>query len=196
MKELNMNEIKRIELDVLLNVADFCEKNGLTYFLAYGTLIGSIRHKGFIPWDDDIDIMMPREDYNRFMQIFNDEMKETPYFAVNPCSNQSSQSFVKVGNKNTIKLEPEYSYKGAMIDIDVFPIDGMPANEAEYDGWYKKMYQIYTAYFYQKLKIKSIKGCREKLKVLIKKVLWGCYFSQGRFLKMAMKEFMYRRKNK
>ena len=188
MRELTNEEIKSLELDVLLNVASFCEKHNLTYFLAYGTLIGAIRHKGFIPWDDDIDIMMPREDYNRLIEIFNKEMGETPYLAIDPWGEGASQSFLKIGNKNTMKVEPEYEYKGAMIDIDVFPIDGMPEDAEEYDAWYKKMYRFYTAHFYQRLQLKTIKNYRELIKILMKKALWGCYFSRKRFLKKTAKE--------
>lgn len=66
MKQMTLEELKTAELDILTDVAEFCDKNGLKYFLAYGTLIGAVRHKGFIPWDDDIDIWMPRDDYNKF----------------------------------------------------------------------------------------------------------------------------------
>ena len=59
-RELSLEEIKGIQLDILSQVANYCDRNGLRYFLAYGTLLGAVRHKGYIPWDDDIDIMMPR----------------------------------------------------------------------------------------------------------------------------------------
>ena len=62
MEKLSLEECKKISLDILIDIADFCEKNGITYFLSVGTLLGAIRHQGFIPWDDDIDIMMPRPD--------------------------------------------------------------------------------------------------------------------------------------
>ncbi|MDY6362361.1 MAG: LicD family protein, partial [Lachnospiraceae bacterium] len=73
MKELDNETIKKLELNILKDVAGFCEKNGLRYYLCGGTLIGTIRHKGFIPWDDDIDIIMPRPDYMRFMKLYNQE---------------------------------------------------------------------------------------------------------------------------
>ena len=71
MEKLGIEEIRSIQLKILNIVADYCDKMGLTYFLGYGTLLGAVRHKGYIPWDDDIDILMPRPDYEKFIKEFN-----------------------------------------------------------------------------------------------------------------------------
>lgn len=71
MQRLSSDEIKRIELNILLKFDDYCQENNLRYYLAGGTLLGAIRHKGFIPWDDDIDVCMPRPDYERFIRSYS-----------------------------------------------------------------------------------------------------------------------------
>ena len=71
MKEITIEEKKRISLEILDVIHDFCEENGIKYYLSYGTLLGAVRHKGFIPWDDDIDLVMLRPEYELFQKLFN-----------------------------------------------------------------------------------------------------------------------------
>ena len=73
MRELSLEEVKKIGFDMLVKFDKICRENGIKYSLAYGTLLGAIRHKGFIPWDDDIDIMMSRNEYEKFLSVWKDD---------------------------------------------------------------------------------------------------------------------------
>ncbi len=126
MREMTLDEIKQTELDILKHVADFCDANGINYCLAYGTLIGAVRHKGFIPWDDDIDIWMSNEDYKRFMAMYKDE--QYPFYCIenNPTY---LLPFGKVVDERTRIFEKEAAtYKGSGVYVDIFPLISCPEN--------------------------------------------------------------------
>ena len=71
MRSIPIEELKLLQREVLDDIVQFCQEHGLRYTLAYGTLLGALRHKGYIPWDDDIDIHMPRPDYEKFLSLYN-----------------------------------------------------------------------------------------------------------------------------
>lgn len=124
---LNSKQIQHVQLSVLKRFADFCEARQINYLLCGGSMLGAVRHKGFIPWDDDIDIMMPRPDYNRFKNEFYNENLEIFHYATHKDYNFP---FIKLGDRRTFLMEKFYYKKIDLgIHIDVFPIDGMPENE-------------------------------------------------------------------
>ena len=97
-KEINVEELKQIQLNILKFVDKFCKENNLKYYLAYGTLLGAVRHKGYIPWDDDIDIIMFREDYEKFVTTFKDVNYKVFATEVN---SKYPYPFAKVGDTRT-----------------------------------------------------------------------------------------------
>ncbi len=116
--------IKKIELDILVYIDELCDKFGLTYYLAYGTLLGAIRHKGFIPWDDDIDIWMPRDDYNKLHEIIS--IDQSPNYQILSILNDKhyGRNFAKIIDSRTILIEDNYCGISELgVYIDIFPLD-------------------------------------------------------------------------
>jgi lipopolysaccharide cholinephosphotransferase len=138
MKELTLTELKRIILEILVFIDSFCKKNNIRYSLDGGTLLGAVRHKGFIPWDDDIDIMMPRPDYDRFISIFNDVSNKYKIMCYETDKNVEFV-FAKVFDTQTILYE--YGADTEIgIQVDVFPIDGFDIRRNIYN--YKKLLRL------------------------------------------------------
>ena len=138
MKQLSHGEIQKESLEILQDVHDFCEKNGIRYFLAYGTLIGALRHKGFIPWDDDIDIFMPRPDYEKFFSTFSCPGRGAICEKDDDCYISYGRVFdtARTCCKSIIPISE--NYKGG-VWIDVFPIDGAPDDKEAFLQGVKEM---------------------------------------------------------
>lgn len=127
MKEVTINECKEIQLDMLKYLDDVCKKNNINYSLCGGTLIGAIRHKGFIPWDDDIDVVFLREDYEKLIRVLDDNATE--YMLLTLKDENYYFPFCKLVDKKTILIEndlPRIPQLG--IFIDIYPVDNIPDN--------------------------------------------------------------------
>lgn len=161
MKEIFLNELKTIQLDVLDVVASFCEKENISYFLAYGTLIGAIRHNGYIPWDDDIDIIMPRPDYEKFLNSFNGFHPHIRSIDIRSNTNYCLP-FAKAYDIRTIVDESMYKEKDIFgVFIDIFPLDG-----------FGNMSQVKKIRFYNRL-LNTKSAVLNNQRKILKNILMG-----------------------
>lgn len=130
MREISLDYVKKLSFDVLNEIHNICESNGITYSLTGGTLLGAVRHKGFIPWDDDIDITMPRDEYNKFLKYvaenhtgfklisYETESYNYPYLCAKAC--YPGTVLIENGvEENSIELG---------VYVDIFPVDGVGNN--------------------------------------------------------------------
>lgn len=145
----DLDEIKSIELDILKYIHNICEENHLIYFMAGGTLLGAVRHKGFIPWDDDIDLLMFREDYEKMIRIINED--NSIYHMESLESDKGYIStFAKVTDTRTkIIFAHKMNAETTGVFVDIFPMDGVGNNYkkgAGYVNFLSRCYHTFTSY--------------------------------------------------
>ncbi len=129
MKELTLEETRQIQIQILNIVDDYCTKKHITYWLDSGTLIGAVRHGGYIPWDDDIDLGMFRTDYDRLMHGFN---AVNPRYQLRCVENDPDFCYVqgKVLDLSTVLFEPDLNGEKLAVNIDIFVYDNAPDDPA------------------------------------------------------------------
>lgn len=132
-QELSIKETQQVSLEILKVIADICEEQNFRYALIYGTLIGAVRHHGFIPWDDDVDIMMPRPDYERFLKYFKANQHKYPHlklFNRQECENYPYMISRLSDSRYEIIMENEEPY-GIGVFVDIYPYDGLGNTKKE-----------------------------------------------------------------
>lgn len=145
---VSIREFQLFQLDILREYVRICEEHGLRYWAAYGTLLGAARHQGFIPWDDDIDFLMPQSDYLRFREVCKESLDEAFYFQAhseNPCNYINWQ---RIGVKQSTSLLKEHADIHAEwgICIDIFPLSACPApGTKEFERYLKTLKKLNKA---------------------------------------------------
>lgn len=140
-----MTDLQQKEFELLKLFVDICDKHALTYYLVCGSALGAVKYGGFIPWDDDVDVALPRSDYETFLQVASGELPDWVFLQnyrtdpTYPCMGS------KLRNSNTTFLERDYQRlpMNQGVFIDVFPLDGYPQNPAEIEVFEKKRWSAY-----------------------------------------------------
>lgn len=171
MRLLTPAEYKQLLLDMLIELDRLCNEYNLQYSLAYGTLLGAVRHKGFIPWDDDMDVMMPREDYDKLRNIIgSDNSMSSIRFIDKKTDSDYYYPFAKLCHKDTKLIESTFDHinnYGAY--IDVFPMTRIP-NEKKWNRYKKWKYMfLLTAYSHMESYVKRDKSLMSTVKSLVQK---------------------------
>lgn len=143
MEKITLADQKKIMLEILLYIDQIAADNQLNYSLWGGTMLGAVRHKGYIPWDDDIDISLPREDYEKLIGLLKN--KETYDLYEYSLQDDYNLGWAKLVDKKSIDLKKKYfdSHSTYGVSVDIMPIDGLPAEEKEIREMKKELYRLY-----------------------------------------------------
>lgn len=145
MKEItDLSEKQRVALNVLIFFKEFCESHNIRFFLAYGTLLGAVRHNGFIPWDDDVDVMLLRDDYYKFIKVWSNEAHPFYKFVSMDTNKDYFAPLAKMYDNRTLLVQ-EYGQiekEKYGIYIDIYVIDKLPDNYSDAATLYSKSQKI------------------------------------------------------
>ena len=161
---LQLREVQIAELNILRAFDGFCRANGLKYSLVGGTLLGAVRHKGFIPWDDDIDVGMPRPDYEKFVGLLADRkyILADNMLVITDRGKSAKLPYLKIVDK-TITVPATVEAKVENLWIDVFPFDGCPSDEKKAVKHLKKAKHLRHIIVYNQFKSSHFMGVKKKL---------------------------------
>lgn len=165
MRELSIKETKEISLEILKYIADLCQQLNLKYFLMWGTLIGAVRHKGFIPWDDDIDIMLPREDFNQLIRYLMENKEEIQPYELYSKYNKEDYfySVSRLVDTRTVILgerKPTTKQCDCGVFVDIYPLENSGNTREEAEKFFTKQKKIEWKKF---LAIDNYKPARSSL---------------------------------
>ena len=175
---MSLSEVQKVLYDILVDIHEFCTENDIKYSLAGGTLLGAIRHDGFIPWDDDIDIQLSRPEYDKFIRSYKSK-KGYQLFS----RETSSENNVEIAFSRVCEMDLTFVNVGTNpwqstptgLWVDVVPIDGAPSDEQKARSKIMKMYVLWKLSFLvrarQDVDFSMVESNKKKFHYLIKRLL-------------------------
>ena len=179
-KEISFEDLRTLQLDILTAIHEFCIDNNIRYSLSCGTLLGAVRHGGYIPWDDDIDIYVPRSDYQKLITIFPDTYREHYKLSSLERVHSWEIDFAKAYDNRTLIKEKTLLKDKIGVNIDIFPIDDVPDDEGEWTKYDKRRRQLMKVF---RAKINPLEGGRCSSKNIGKSIIRALsfFYSNRRF---------------
>ncbi|EGT3616174.1 LicD family protein [Clostridium perfringens] len=170
--EASLKEAQELMTTILKDIDTICKKNNIDYWIESGTLLGAVRHKGFIPWDDDIDIGMLREDYNKFIEIASRELKDDIILCNFKNEKNVQYQWSKVKHKYSKIIEEGNTSENSGLFVDIFPYDFYSRKGNDFSSILKKTYKKkFAVLHYSGLDNKSIICNSDRIKKYICKIL-------------------------
>lgn len=129
-----LERVKQTEMEALCEIKRLCEKHNIRYFICYGTMLGAVRHKGFIPWDDDVDVIMPWKAYTKFCRVCKREL-DPRFFLQNYHTDRFSSPFAKlrVNGTTAMGLDEKHMNMHTGVWVDIFPAVGFTGNKKQFE---------------------------------------------------------------
>lgn len=177
MKIIELPELKSIQMNILSAVDRFCDDNNISYSIAYGTLLGAVRHQGYIPWDDDIDICMMRDDYERFVSLFPELLNG--YYKIASIKRIPGwhAPFSKIFDCRTSLIQRKARTIDIGVNIDVFPLDEVPDNMEQWKKYWKHQSHLLNLKDLKSIKIVKERSLLKNAVLVLLKIIYS-YKSQ------------------
>lgn len=169
-KIISLEELKILQMDVLQAIDEFCTEHNIRYSMACGTLLGAIRHKGYIPWDDDIDIYVPRDDYQKLISIYPDSIRSHYKLASIERNKNWELPYAKVYDDRTIMKENASLKIRIGVNIDIFPVDDVPSGK-EWEKFDKIRRRLIIFYSLMTVRVNRSRTWSKNLVIVFSKIV-------------------------
>lgn len=187
MRKIDISQVKLIQLSILDDIHSFCKENGIKYSLACGTMLGCARHKGYIPWDDDIDIYLLRDDYNKLINIFPEIYNQRIRIISLERDKHWNRAYAKAFDNRTIFSEKSECSQPIGINIDIFPIDKIPENEKKWISYNRKRRLLQKIYALKIIAFSKNRNIAKNLFLALSKIILSPFSS--RFLAICLQRY-------